>query len=93
MNWIITKDHLATGDQKGRVGVGNVSNEHEVALPRVRFRLLDDDDEVYYEGVMDKEGFDDADESQAFAPLDWAMADAGCTEMQYREGNGAWTTL
>lgn len=62
----------------------------DVASP-VTFRLLDDDGEVYYEGVIAREWLD-GDESRAFAPLRFAMTDAGATELQYRQG-AAWRTL
>lgn len=56
------------------------------------FRLYDDDNELYYEGLC--KDLDDADEEQAFAPLDWAMADVGATRMDYRKkGDTEWQTL
>lgn len=51
-----------------------------------KFRLFDDDGELYYEGV--------ATARVDFAPLDWAENDAGCTEIQYKNPKtGAWETL
>ena len=50
-----------------------------------RFRLLDDDGEVYLYG------FSDCDSS--FAPLDWSMNLWGCTEIQYRDEKGQYQTL
>jgi len=49
-----------------------------------RFRLLDDDGIVYYEGK--------ATADTDFEPLDWAAANAGCTEIQYLE-QGRWEIL
>lgn len=46
------------------------------------FQLLTDDGDLVYSGFCDS--LDDATEAEAFAPLDWAMADAGCTTMMYR---------
>ncbi|UBM12804.1 hypothetical protein [Cupriavidus metallidurans] len=56
------------------------------------FRLKDDDGAVYYEGRCN--GLDDADQDNAFAPLDWAMNDAGCTTMEVRKvGSATWEVL
>jgi hypothetical protein len=41
-----------------------------------KFRLLDDDGEIYYYGV--------SDDNSCFCPLDWAEPLWGCTEIQYR---------
>jgi hypothetical protein len=59
--------------------------------PTVKFRLRDDDKEVYFEGLMTSKalhGFDHA----AFAPLDDLGAGYGCTELQYLE-EGKWLPL
>ncbi|MDH2436847.1 hypothetical protein QCD60_30495 [Pokkaliibacter sp. MBI-7] len=81
MKWIITKDLLDGAD----TGYGNHRGELD-ELPHV-FRLLDDDGIAYYEGRSDDNSSEDA-----FEPLDWAAAHAGCTEIQYRNG-GRWETL
>jgi hypothetical protein len=47
------------------------------------FRLLDDDGNVYYVGRAS-----DID----FNPLDWAKEFAGCTEIQFWDGD-VWKTL
>jgi hypothetical protein len=57
----------------------------------IRFRLLDDDGEVYYGGAISREWLD-GDEMLCFGPLNFGMADAGATEMQYKEGED-WKTL
>lgn len=90
MRWVITQDHIADIDPT-REGFGNFPLAKAIQLP-YEFRLLDDDQMVYYSGRCDNPG--NFDESEAFAPLDWAMDDAGCTEMQYRAGTDhAWETL
>jgi hypothetical protein len=48
------------------------------------FRLLDDDDFVYYEGRSDE---------LEFEPLDWAESYAGCTQIQYKNVDGIWENL
>ena len=53
------------------------------------FRLLDDDGEVYFEGVTT----DILEHAElAFAPLDEIGSGYGCTEMQYLS-KGKWVTL
>jgi hypothetical protein len=54
-----------------------------------QFRLYDDDDNLYYEGYYN--GLE-GDEEEAFEPLDWAGAYAGCTTLRYLE-NGEWVEL
>lgn len=62
------------------------------ATMNYEFRLLDDDDEVYYEGLC--KDLNDQCEDNAFDPLDWAMSNAGCAYMQYRKrGSKQWQTL
>jgi hypothetical protein len=84
MRWVITDDCLDGGRDigAGRFPCGGALDE----LP-YRFRLLDDDGEVYYLGRSD-----DQDSEAAFAPLDWAADHAGCAEIQYWR-DGRWETL
>ncbi len=90
MLWTITKDLISDPDERPRVGFGNALLEPTVASHE--FRLLDGDGEVYYQGVC--EGLDDADGDQAFAPLDWAMNNDGCTTMEVRRrGEEEWCDL
>lgn len=58
----------------------------------VRFRVLDDDGEVYYGGAIARSWLD-GDEERAFAPLTFAAADAGAIDLQYRNAEGEWETL
>lgn len=48
-----------------------------------RFRLLDDDGNLNYEGLC--LNLDQQDGDSAFEPLDWAMNDVGSTTMMYRK--------
>lgn len=51
----------------------------------IRFRMLDDDNEIYYEGRCTP--------ATEFEPLDdFGRANAGCTSIQYRE-DGMWVDL
>lgn len=62
------------------------------SLMNFEFRLFDDDGELYYEGLC--KDLENQDEQSAFAPLDWAMNDAGATRMDYRKvGERTWETL
>lgn len=105
--WVIDRDYLEPGED-GRVGYGQraeenrVSDFHHVTVTRglkasevkdpVRFRLKDDDDEVYYGGAISRSWID-GDEDLAFSPLAFGAADAGCTELEYHYGDGAWKGL
>lgn len=50
-----------------------------------RFRLYDDDGNLYFQGIQ----WDDGSGAQAFAPLDWGMNQSGCTTMQVYAPTGA----
>lgn len=60
-------------------------------MDRVQWRVKDDDGEIYYEGRMSKKRLE-SEADLAFGPLDFAMADAGATTMEYLE-NGEWIQL
>ena len=91
--WTITKDYLADPDARP----GTNSNAVGIVGPRAarltaqqiiehpdakRFRMLDDDGEINYEGYI--VGIDE------LAPIDhFGEPNAGCTSIQVQE-NGAW---
>ena len=52
------------------------------------FRLLDGDGTVCYYGRSHS-----CDDEAAFAPLDWAKADSGCTTVEYLDTYGDWIPL
>ena len=93
--WIIDTDKISNGQDNGRI---SASSAHGMAGTYVadlkkgagtRFRMLDDDDEVYYEGRF----VGDHDSEDGFIPLDdYGMPNAGCTSIQYLT-NGIWETL
>lgn len=97
MAWIIDKDLLAEPDAKpgtnaNAVGLkgprGYTGNGSEL---KCRFRMLDDDNEVYYEGRCDTD-----DDDNALRPLDdFGMPNAGCTTIQYWQTGkgGGWKNL
>jgi hypothetical protein len=109
MRWIITRDVI--GDEAHVVGAGKyperdavrnlTGEERKAAVANVakherwkyEIRLSDDDGNLYYEGLVGD--LDNASEGPAFAPLDWAEANAGCTYMEYRRRgtNEKWKVL
>ena len=87
--WVITKDHIA--DSKAplktncnAVGISGpygcpFDDDHITARGR-KFKMFDDDGELYYEGYMLGEN--------EFGPLeDFGMPNAGCTRIEYEEEN------
>ena len=84
--WTITNDLVYDGK---KVGTSSCNyDEAKAALLQHRFRLLDDDGEIYYEGLSDN-----CDSQRAFAPLDdFGQGYAGCTEIHYFT-DGAWRQL
>lgn len=92
--FIIDTDHVTTGaDSDAGFTRGD---EQRIAELRTDpntgrpFRLYDDDRELYYEGRILTA--DDPGTEQDFAPLDWAMWNAGCTAIMYCT-HGAWWVL
>ncbi|MDB5384737.1 MAG: hypothetical protein JWM11_383 [Planctomycetaceae bacterium] len=88
--WIITHDFL-TPENEDDCAVGLSSCDFEDSKReslQYQFRLLDDDGELYYEGLTD-----DANSENAFDPLDdFGLGYAGCTEIRYLR-NGKWESL
>ena len=71
--WKITKNIIDNNDDH------QVSSnfKNDVKLP-YKFRLLDDDGKVYFEGL--------SNDDSSFSPLDdYALPSYGCTEIQYNE--------
>lgn len=90
--WIIEVDRIADttkseGTNANAKGVHSRKYDPAVKLAH-RFRMLDDDGEVYYEGR--------SDDDSSFAPLDhFGGPNAGATSIQYFENGkgGGWKTL
>ena len=103
MPWIITKDLIAdptapkpsNRNAVGMVGPRNakLTEDQIVNHPQGRlFRMLDDDGEVYYEGIMVVTP-EDGDEAE-FRPLsDFGTPNAGATSIEYRRPDGTWEPL
>ena len=88
--WIIDKDHIDHTDG-GVYGPHYISQEQLDALRSGdgrKFRMLDDDGELYYEGRI----VTARDDDDLFGPLyDFGAPNAGCTEILYYQ-NG-WKQL
>lgn len=89
MGAVIDHDHLNLAEMLGpefdRTGMewyGGLTDKSDV----VRFKMLDDDGEVYYSGRMDRDTFDmdEDDAGSAYNLLEWGTADAGCTDILFR---------
>lgn len=116
--FLITKDKIADedaaeGTNSNAVGVTGPSTASDADVARLkagegkRFRLLDDDGEVYYYGRWLEQDDCTADyedgmfgQDGEFSPLDcFGAPNAGCTELQYdngkkdAKGKVVWETL
>ncbi len=81
--WIIDLDFVNDGEADGLCGpAGYTGRGHDLTK---RFRMRDDDGEVYYEGRC---------RGESFAPLDdFGRPGAGCTTIEYQDGQGRWRAL
>lgn len=96
--YVITRDHLAPADVRRTFGTRHLEGLRDymkactaaelARLGGTAFRLYDDDGELYFSGRY----FGDPNAQGAFAPLDWAAHDSGCTRIDYRRA-GKWETL
>jgi len=89
MAWYITEDAVDDGKAIGEWSARfqNPENRFEKCkeICNHKFRMLDDDNMVYYVGY--------SNDSSSFQPLDdFGMPNAGCTDIQYLE-NGKWESL
>lgn len=91
--WVITKDYTSARKYRSTFIASSKKTESipliEVGMKMpYKFRLYDDDGNLYYEGYSD-----DNSSEKAFAPLDdYGMPNDGCTEIRYLE-NGKFETL
>jgi len=96
--WIITEDHINTGDankmnrrcpddiketlQRVQAGKESIPENGE------EFRIYDGDGELYYSGILI------GDDVTCFEPMDDFAVGSGCTEIKLKhKGTGAWETL
>lgn len=94
--WIIDRDLLFESEGDGRDETGTVGPsgfEGDPASFDIKFRMYDDDDELYYEGRMNQDAMDDGFAEGWGDPLDdFGTPNAGCTRLDYLE-DGTWKTL
>jgi len=97
-HWIITKDHISDAHEPNEEGTmspafpispsrsGRLDHQQEEIerLCPIKFRMYDDDGNLYYEGRMSGYDFDPLD--------DFGMPNAGCTYLKYLKG-GVWHHL
>ena len=87
-DFLITKDNINDGEDKGYSNRKEKEAIDKIKEKGKQFRLLDDDDNIYYYGKC----LTDFGEN-AFKPLDrFGTPNAGCTSIQYKM-KGSWETL
>ena len=85
MSWYISFDKIDDGDALDNWNGAEATLEECRKNCTHKFRMLDDDDEIYYIGY--------SDDSSSFEPLDdFGLPNAGATNIQYLE-NGRWESL
>lgn len=94
--WIIDVDHIAEPDTprgtlQNAVGLmGGIDSDPELIVnePTEKFRMYDDDDNLYYEGRI-------AGDYEGFEPLDdFGMPNAGAVSIKYpNRDTGEWEEL
>lgn len=83
--FFITKNCAAISDS----GKDEYRNKDKPKDGLFKFRLLDDDGEIYFYGYSSS-----CDDEEAFEPLDCYGAAYGCTEIQYKDTEtGEYETL
>lgn len=83
--FIIDADYIS-GEETGQTFGGNSDC---LDLLVHEFKIYDDDGELYYEGRSSNQN-----DEIAFVPLDWAMANDGCTDIRYKDKDtGIWESL
>ena len=80
---IIDGDNSYVGDAFWNLWVDNLTEKQRASM-LIPFRLLDDDGDVYFEGLTNN--------SSSFAPLDHFGSGYGCTDIQFFENN-KWESL
>lgn len=86
--WRIDKDYIS--DDGDRVGVEGhkffdfplVENDLPTTDKLIRFRMKDDDGEIYYEGEL----HNDSEAKNQLMALEFGKFDAGCTTIEVKVG-------
>jgi len=85
-SWIITNDYIGNGEANGTIGPSNGWTREEIDnCPNIeKFKMYDDDDELYYSGIIAYSSPSLMGSELGFAPLDdFGMPNAGCTYIKY----------
>lgn len=102
MAFLITRDFITRKHEEGYgVGVQGPRTARPEILARLdagegeAFRMLDDDEIVYYHGrFIDDADAEDYRGETEFQPLDcYGTPNAGAVTIQYRNESGTWETL
>jgi hypothetical protein len=80
--WKIIKDNSFNPDFDDKPLTGKEYKDYQGG--KFRYRLKDDDGEIYYYIFSDINP-DKGTEEELFLPLDWAMNYAGCTSIEYKD--------
>ena len=83
--WKIDRDYISEKDEVSRVGSEGADWATLNQGEKIRFRLKDDDGEIYYGGWL----LDDEDCINQESALNYGMYDAGCTTIEVKR-NGEW---
>lgn len=93
--WTITRDLVCANEKKSAVGIVGpkgcqlTSEQIRTHKDAKNFRLLDDDQEVYFIGYF----VDISGKADEFEPKDDFGEAFGCTEIQYLNDKGVWKAL
>lgn len=86
VGWVIDRDYISRENDLSRAGLTSRGWNSDIsAQALVRFRLLDDDGEIYYGGSL----VDDDECMSQDAALAFGANDAGCTHIQVKR-DGKW---
>jgi len=90
--WIIVKDKIDNGSEVGTMGPnGCPFTAEEIKSKGEKFRMSDDDDEIYYYGFLYNP---DGEEEGEFAPLDdFGAPNAGCVNLEYKNKDGKYQAI
>lgn len=88
--WKIIKDNTFNPEFDDKPLVGKTYHEYQGG--QHRWRLKDDDGEIYYYFLSDIDP-NEGTEDEVFAPLDWARNYAGCTTLEYKDKDGEYKVI
>lgn len=87
MAWKIDRDYIFDPSMDDRSNVGTASLGADLGDETFRFRLRDDDENVYYGGVADADAAledEDLEHGGLTEAWQWGMYDSGAVDLQVR---------